>query len=344
MIHDRTDMIPHGHPTVFYVPLYQFVLRILLGAVTVIYFYFLPIPLLAFNFYFVVIYFLFYFSFHIIWWRHFRQKGIGFHEIRMANWVDLISGGVSVIIDPYPIPPTLILILIIVLGNGIQHGLNNFIIAAQNAFMVCSIAFPVHFSLAGQWPPYGFYFYVLFLLICTHYAYSLLHRIENLKNQAENLSQLDELTGLLNRRAFTKSAKYLLSLRARNPIPLVFVFADLDGFKKVNDTQGHAVGDMVLKSFAMMAIQNCRKTDIVARYGGDEFVFILTNSDLDNAVMVMSRIEAQLIHWASIHNITLGLSCGIKELKDSAEKLEDILRAADEALYEAKHNKRSRRT
>jgi diguanylate cyclase (GGDEF)-like protein len=284
------------------------------------------------------------FSFHIVWWRHFRQKGIGFYEIRLANWVDLASGGIALMLDPYNIPPTMMLILIIVLGNGIQHGLNNFIVTAKNAFIICLISIPIHFYLSGQLPPYGFYFCVAFLLVCAHYAYYLLQRIENLKNQAENLAQLDELTGVLNRRAFIKSAEYLISLRTRNQIPLVFVFADLDGFKKVNDILGHATGDMVLKSFTMMAIQNFRKTDIVARYGGDEFVFVLTNSDLENAKKVMSRLETQFTNWASIHNIKVGISYGIKELSDSTEKLDEILHAADEALYEAKRNKRMMRT
>ena len=89
MIHDHPDMMAQEEPTVFYVPLYQFIIRILLGSITVIYFYFLPIPILAFHIHLVILYFLFYFSFHIIWWRHFRQKGIGAYEIRLANWVDL---------------------------------------------------------------------------------------------------------------------------------------------------------------------------------------------------------------------------------------------------------------
>jgi len=340
MINDHPDMMTQGEPTIFYVPLYQFIVRILLGSITVIYFYFLPIPTLAFDIHVIILYFLFYFSFHIVWWRHFRQKGIGSYEIRLANWVDLISGGISVMIDPYNIPPTLMLILIIVLGNGIQHGLNNFIITAKNAFIICFIASFLHFYLSGQWPPYGFYFCAVFLFVCAHYAYYLLQKIENLKTQAENLAQLDELTGIMNRRAFIKSAEYIISLRSRNQIPLVFVFADLDGFKRVNDILGHAIGDMVLKTFTMIAIQNFRKTDILARYGGDEFIFVLTNSDLENAIVVMSRLEAQFINWASIHNIKVGLSYGIKELSDSVENLDEILNAADEALYQAKRAKR----
>jgi diguanylate cyclase (GGDEF)-like protein len=298
----------------------------------------------VFDIHFVIIYFFFYFSIHIVWWRHFRQKGIGAYEIRLANWVDLASGGISVMMDPYSIPPTLMLILIIVLGNGIQHGLKNFIVTSKNAVITCSISIPLHFYLSGQWPPYGLYFCIVFIFICVHYAYYLQQRIENLKTQAENLSQLDELTGVMNRRAFIKSAEYLLSLRARNQIPLVFVFADLDGFKNVNDKHGHAAGDLVLKTLSMMAIQNLRKTDIVARYGGDEFVFILTNSDLENAMMVMDRLEAQFINWAGIHNIGVGLSFGIKDLTESEKKLDEIMHAADERLYQAKRKKRLQQT
>lgn len=344
MNNNHLAILTPSEKTVFYIPLYQFVIRILLGTITVIYFYFLPIPFLAFNIRIVIIIFLSYFSFHIVWWRHFRKKGIGYYGIRLANWVDLIGGGAAVMIDPYSIPPTLLLILIIVLGNGIQHGLSNFLITAKNVIAACVIVIPAHFYLSGQWPAYGFYFCVIFLLICAHYAYYLLQRIEQLKNQAEDLAQLDELTGLMNRRAFIKSAEYLLSLRNRNQIPLVFIFADLDGFKKVNDRLGHVTGDLVLKSFALMAVQNFRKTDIIARYGGDEFVFILTNSDFENATIVMTRLEVEFTNWASIHNIAVGLSFGIQEASESIAHLEDILNKADQALYEAKRKNQLRKT
>jgi len=334
-------LTPAERPAVSYDPLYQFIVRILLGSITAVYFYFLPIPFLAFNIYFIVPTFVLYFSFHVIWQYRSRKQKFGLHGIRIANWVDLIGGGIALMIDPYQIPPTLILMLIIVLGNGIQHGLDNFIVTAKNAISVCFISIPVHFLLLAQWPSYEFYFCVIFLLVCAHYTYYLLRRIENLKTQAENLAQLDDLTGLINRRAFIKAARYLISLRARNQIPLVVIFADLDGFKTVNDIFGHSTGDMVLKNFALMAIQNVRKTDIISRYGGDEFVFILTNSNLDNAKMVMSRLETQFINWANIHHINVGLSYGIKEISDTSTNLEDILHAADEDLYAAKRKKRS---
>ena len=163
--------------TIFYGPIYQFVLRMMLSALTLVYFIFLPIPLFIFNLYFVYISFIIFIIFHIIWWIQFRKKGINNQKIRLANWVDLISAGTAVVIDPSIIPPTMVLILIAVMGNGIQHGLQNFIIVSKNAIYVCLISFPLHFLVCQQWPSYSFYFLFIYLISCGHYSSFLFKRI-----------------------------------------------------------------------------------------------------------------------------------------------------------------------
>jgi diguanylate cyclase (GGDEF)-like protein len=322
--------------TIFYGPTYQFVLRILLSALTLVYFIFLPIPLFIFNLYFVYISFIIFIIFHIIWWIQFRKKGISNQKIRLANWVDLITAGTAVIIDPNTIPPTMVLILTAVMGNGIQHGLQNFIIVSKNAIYVCLISLPLHFLVCQQWPPYSFYFLFLYLISCGHYSSFLFKRIELMKKNAEEQAQRDELTGLINRRAFLKSAQYLVSLHNRTKLPLVFIFADLDGFKKINDSLGHAVGDQVLKIFGEISAQNFRETDIVARYGGDEFVFILANSTLQSAKTVFHRLETQFLEWAATLNIHVGVSYGIRVVENEEANLEDIMKDVDDALYAEK--------
>lgn len=325
--------------TVFYDPTYQFVIRLLLGALTFIYFFFLPIPLFILNLYFVYFVIFVYLIFHIVWWIRFRKKGTNLKKIRVANWMDMLAVAMAVIIDPYVIPPTIVLMLIVVMGNGIQHGLQNFIIVAKNAIVVCLIAIPAHFLICQQWPSYEFYFLFIFLVSCGHYSMFLVKRIELLKENAEEQAQRDELTGLMNRRAFLKSAQYLVSLHNRTQLPLVFIFADLDGFKKINDSLGHAVGDQVLKIFGEISAQNFRKSDIAARYGGDEFVFILADSSLENAQTVIHRLEEQFLEWATTLNIHVGISYGIREVKNEKAELDKIMKDVDDALYAEKKGK-----
>jgi len=323
---------------VIYIPWYQFVIRMGLGALTAFYFYFLPRPPLALNNTVIAILFAVFFAFHILWWQYFKKRGIGIIGVRAANWIDLLGAGTVVILDPFAIPPTLVLIVIAVIGNGIQHGHKNFIVVSGNALLVSIVAVPTHYYLIGHWPSYPFYFFCIFLLVCLHYTYFLVRGIERIKAQAEEHARKDELTGLLNRRAFLSSAGYLLSLYQRTRLPLVFVFADLDGFKAVNDELGHAMGDRVLQQFAWLIKQNFRKTDITARIGGDEFVFLLTNSFKEDADTVMKRLNKEFIEWAESHSIRAGMSWGIEALEGKAEapELEDIMRQADAALYAAK--------
>lgn len=328
--------------TVFYVPVYQFTIRIVLGVLTALYFFFLPIADLALDRNQIGLAILCYFIFHVLWWRHFRKKGVQRAGIRLANWVDLLAAGLAIAIDPYPLPPTAILILIAILGNGIQHGLDNFVHVARNGILIGIVAVILHFYLLSAMPPYSFYFFIGLLFSCMLYAYALVRRIEGLKNRAEALAQTDELTGLMNRRAFMKTARYLLSLYDRTHLSLVFIFADLDGFKSINDTMGHDTGDLVLSQFAEMIKMNFRRTDITARYGGDEFVFILTDSDVEDARKVMHRLEDQLVEWADRHKVRVGISWGMKAVTKENVDVDDILRDADEALYIEKDKKKGR--
>ncbi|MFZ2632110.1 MAG: diguanylate cyclase [Desulfosalsimonadaceae bacterium] len=339
----RHEEIPSTRETVFYNPRYQFIIRLLLGGLTGVYFYFAPIPLVVpFGTTIVCLTIGAYVAFHIIWWRHFRAKGLTQRAMRLANWIDLIGAGLSVVMDPYPMPPTIALILITVIGNGIQHGLNNFMVVALNAVFICLIAIPMHFQVIHQPPPYPFNFLCIFLLILVHYAFDLMKRIEQLKDQAEKLAQRDELTGLMNRRAFLKSAVYLVSLYNRTHMPLVFVFADLDDFKQVNDSMGHDIGDQVLKQLGFLAANHFRITDIKARYGGDEFVFILADSHLDDAKKVVSRFEEQFSDWAKKSGIPVGVTFGVIEAAGERVALDALMKTVDEALYAEKRGKKGR--
>ena len=108
-----------------------------------------------------------------------------------------------------------------------------------------------------------------------------------------------------------RAAEYLLLLNERARIPLVFIFADLDNFKAVNDQFGHDMGDKVLKHFSDMAQSNFRKSDIIARYGGDEFVMILTNTSLGDAESAVQRLQSEFRDWARNNGLPVSFSFGL---------------------------------
>ncbi|MEN9203551.1 MAG: diguanylate cyclase [Thermostichus sp. DG_1_6_bins_120] len=158
-----------------------------------------------------------------------------------------------------------------------------------------------------------------------------------------SLMATDSLTGLLNH---TTSKEQLLQelLRAeRTQSSLAFAMLDLDHFKGVNDTYGHAVGDRVIKSLSRLLQQRLRRTDTVGRYGGEEFVVILPNTDGDAAYKIMDNIRqrfAQVRQQAEDKKLFATFSCGIAVYPEFPD-MDSLMVAADKALYRAKHQGRN---
>jgi len=154
----------------------------------------------------------------------------------------------------------------------------------------------------------------------------------------------DSLTGLLNHTTIRDQLEREVARAKRQKTPLAYAMIDIDQFKQVNDTYGHPVGDRVIKSLSRLLKQRLRETDVVGRYGGEEFAVIMSNTDGQAAMKVMDEIRdafSQLIHLADGKEFSATFSCGIAEaaLFRDAIKLGD---SADKALYEAKHAGRNR--
>jgi diguanylate cyclase (GGDEF)-like protein len=154
----------------------------------------------------------------------------------------------------------------------------------------------------------------------------------------------DSLTGLLNHTT-TKEQLNVEMLRAnRAGSSLSFAMIDIDKFKNVNDTYGHLIGDRVIKSMARLLTQRLRKTDIIGRYGGEEFAAILVDTPVEKAVKVLNEIRegfSKISHHTPQGDFSVTFSCGISQYPDydDAARLND---AADRALYEAKRSGRNR--
>jgi diguanylate cyclase (GGDEF)-like protein len=125
----------------------------------------------------------------------------------------------------------------------------------------------------------------------------------------------------------------------------VLILTDIDHFKKVNDTHGHPVGDIVLKGVAHVVRECVRKVDVAARYGGEEFAIVLESAEREGALKLAERIreEVQKQSFQGAHGpFSCTLSLGIAVYPDDARDKETLIANADQALYHAKHNGRNR--
>lgn len=173
-----------------------------------------------------------------------------------------------------------------------------------------------------------------------------LHNAQNFE-QIKALSYTDEMTGLHNYRFFTMRLKEEIARAKRNNACLALLILDVDFFKNYNDTLGHPAGDEILRQLSMILKATVRDNDIVARYGGEEFAIILPSTDQGGAAVLSERIRKKVEDYnfpsQEIQpNGTLTISIGIALFPDNAITLEDIIIAADRALYFAKESGRNR--
>ena len=319
-----------------YMPRLQLFVRYFLVTITGAYLNYSPIPPLLLTLTQVNLIIGSYYAVHIFWWWHYQKYGANINMIRLGAWVDTAAAATALWCDPFTIPPTILILLIASLGNGTQHGLRIFTECMIGALILGIVALVIHSMLLGSWPPYNLYFCVFLIVFAVFYSYLLIQRLEMIKRETIRISEHDSLTGTLNRRAFLRAAEYLLSLNERTRIPLVFIYADLDNFKAVNDQFGHDMGDKVLRFFSEIAKSRLRKTDIIARYGGDEFVMVLTNTSVGSAESVLQRIQGEFMNWSKNSGLPVGVSFGTGTAREGKNNLDDILRQVDAALYEAK--------
>lgn len=169
--------------------------------------------------------------------------------------------------------------------------------------------------------------------------------VRQLQNDTWNrLANIDPLTGLGNRQAMLRKLKVECERQARNRQPCCVALLDLDFFKDVNDTYGHAAGDTVLRSLASLLAASIRPYDQVFRYGGEEFVICLPNADARIAWAIVERLRLKVAGWSvpvkDGHQVRLTVSAGVAPL-DAEQGVDTALDTADTALYAAKRNGRN---
>ena len=164
------------------------------------------------------------------------------------------------------------------------------------------------------------------------------------KEISNNLTYLDELTGLLNRSAMEKDLTELIELNNEQPIITSLSLIDIDYFKLINDEYGHAVGDEILESIADIIQSSLRDTDSAYRYGGEEILIVLKDSPIDDSVAAMQRLREKISDYVFISyeiELSVTVSIGVTPIKSSDKVSRDTLIRADECLYSAKDNGRN---
>lgn len=164
-------------------------------------------------------------------------------------------------------------------------------------------------------------------------------RLESNQDELRRLASTDPLTGLANRRSFLDASNAEVALTRRTGRPTALVLLDLDHFKDVNDSWGHAVGDSVLVAVADLLRRDRRTTDVVARLGGEEMALLLRETDLDAALHLAERLRATLAEETLRHGdaeISLTASFGVSVVTPDDTSFDTVLRRADRALYAAK--------
>jgi len=157
----------------------------------------------------------------------------------------------------------------------------------------------------------------------------------------------DQLTGLFNRRYMSRHLNTLISNAGATGKPVSFLILDIDFFKKINDSYGHDVGDDVLREFASRVSHNVRGIDLACRYGGEEFVVVMPDTDMTFAYMVAERLRQSVADipfkiGVPPGQITVTISIGVTASEGTADTAEALLRRADQALYRAKRDGRNR--
>lgn len=256
---------------------------------------------------------------------------------RIAMWIDIFFVSFCVMADRGPsITPSLMAYLAVILGNGMRYSMRFFREAVFGSFIFGLLSLYLRYSDNLEGLNLSTVFVLLFGGIVVLYSYSLMSRIEAVKQRLEDEGRIDALTGLLNRRALFEKAEILFGGLERHSKTLTVLFADLNKFKSINDQLGHRAGDWVLVQIAEIIGGSIRKSDIAARYGGDEFVLILPETDLEKGKALALRLQENIRRWVANEPLALSITIGVGEAPRHGTNLSSVLEHVDRAMYRGK--------
>jgi len=179
----------------------------------------------------------------------------------------------------------------------------------------------------------------------TNLSNTVITELEEAQQQLKEQANRDYLTGLYNRRYFNEISQNIIDVSKRENKSCSIIMLDIDKFKNINDTYGHSVGDDVIKTLSNILLKSVRKSDIVSRFGGEEFALLLPFTDKNDAYKIAEKIRKNVENNKIIiqdgSTIRFTISLGVDSVKETDKKPEQSLKRADDALYIAKENGRN---
>ncbi len=204
------------------------------------------------------------------------------------------------------------------------------------AFLAYSFLFAKFSGITDYWA--AVVYLSITILLCAIFAWNMerhQYREFAAKSELEYISSIDCLTKTANRTKLEEEANRWINFCHRQGLPLSLVFIDVDNLKKINDRHGHLIGDSVLTDLAQRIHSQLRASDVLSRWGGDEFVLLLPNVTLENAVMLSERIKNSIGENTFIQDMNVTCSFGVTVMKESSG-FNDLIQEADSLMYEGK--------
>ncbi len=237
----------------------------------------------------------------------------------------------------------------IIVGNGLRYGQRSLF----ESMLLCVVSYLLMVANTPYWRNdiYLASGYLVSMIVLPLYFYSMLKKLNAsnaelaiLADKLHIMAMHDSLTGLPNRALFQESLEHALSMAQRRHERLAVLFIDLDGFKKINDTHGHLSGDVVLKTIASRLLALVRKSDLVARFAGDEFMVLLNNANQKKVNIVAHKLISEISASIVIADRTLEVtaSIGIAVYPESGTTAAEIMAKADTAMYHCKQQGKNR--
>jgi diguanylate cyclase len=262
---------------------------------------------------------------------------------RLHLTLDSALGGVAVALMQFNLLPSVLLVTMLSMDKiavgGIRFWLRTVAVLAAACLLTSALlGFAVDLETPMSVVITCIPLLITYPLLISFVMHTLTRKVAKQNSRLTQMSSTDELTGLANRRQGLVAAEFALAGHRRSGRPAAIIVIDIDRFKETNDRFGHPAGDQVLRDVATMLRQCSRATDTPARYGGDEFLLVLPDSDLAAATRMTQRIRELLA--AAPFDAAPGLRCtvsfGAAEAYSDMADVEDWIQQADAALYRAK--------
>lgn len=285
---------------------------------------------------------------HLAWWLARRSSNPGHIEFRNLL-LDSMIGGAWVAMMQFNLLPSVLLVTMLSIDKISVSGWRLLGRTATAQALTCAVVsallgFPVQLQTSMTGIVASLPFMLAYPMAISTATHALALRVMRQNRMLERLNRTDALTGLPNRRHWEEAVSNELARFLRTRRPAVVMLINVDNFKEVNDSHGHATGDVVLNRVADVLRASTREIDTLARYGGDEFAVLLAETDVRGAREVAERVRTQFLdkRGEQARQERCTLSIGLAETDRVLVGVDDWVRRADAAMYRAKSGGRDR--